>query len=778
MKRLLTLGVLLFALCAFPASAILDTNENGLSDLWEKANNGGNLLPTGFDPQDDADADGWTNEQEAAAGTSPFDANAPDGIVRPQTNHIPEVLGVSPEVIQVTWPQIPGKVYTLLFSPDLIDWHPVGEAFIGSEIEQVYNFPLTQIEGQPPPPDKLFWRVSIEDVDSDSDGLTDAEEYLFGTDPGTPETLAGYPDLWLATHFSSDLMNGGPSTIDPDGDPDNDGLTNAQEKVLGTNPTVSDNPGIVQNSIRNGDFSIPSIDGTEENPGCNPHQKDTEPNWNYWEGLPEPFGQRSWLASTEPGCPNIEYQRLTGSTDQYVELRAHPAGNRGIKQKVGTIIGKTYLLLFDCKTRPLTEPSINNFSVTIGNENKVLIRAFGFESLTDWVTKSISFTANNTITEIAFAVPQNAPNDTLGCFVDNVRLAPVAIDDDAYATGVDNVSITGLRDKYGPIKGCQDDYWIMAPAGNDGEGSAVNLMKFKIPLNPSVSLAITCPHAEIAPTTVTLAPTDPSASWHGTGNETGFATDNTPVFTVESNQVNLPIRVKTMKQRTVKVALHKVFGLDADDNQTEPQYIPSYEDLATTLNMVYGKQVNTFFEVLPFDEKGTENNGIRFDINRDGNIIVDQANAERSAAVPNPKSTGETPTANIDVWVVGGVILNFTDPIIGLSVAFGINYQGTNIIVDGSLNSASMADKTDAQKKDIILFIIAHEICHVMMPSGMEAHADFPKAFSYLGPNHPSIANRLMSSGSINATLSKRLLIKKEWDAIENWLSFHVDPQP
>ncbi len=141
-----SLSVCIFSLFLLSsASAILDTNENGVSDPWERAYNGGDLFSS-INPLADDDGDGWTNEQEAAAGTSPFDANAPDGIVRPQTNHIPEVLGVSPEVIQVTWPQIPGKVYTLLFSSDLIDWLHVGEAFIGSEIEQVYIFPLTQYD--------------------------------------------------------------------------------------------------------------------------------------------------------------------------------------------------------------------------------------------------------------------------------------------------------------------------------------------------------------------------------------------------------------------------------------------------------------------------------------------------------------------------------------------------------------------------------------------------------------------------------------------------------
>jgi hypothetical protein len=73
------------------AFAILDTNNNGLSDFWERDFNNGSLFDEFFNPQGDADSDGWTNAQEAAAGTNPFDPNPPDGIIRPVTGHIPAV---------------------------------------------------------------------------------------------------------------------------------------------------------------------------------------------------------------------------------------------------------------------------------------------------------------------------------------------------------------------------------------------------------------------------------------------------------------------------------------------------------------------------------------------------------------------------------------------------------------------------------------------------------------------------------------------------------------
>ncbi len=205
-------SVCIFSLFLFSsASAILDTNENGLSDLWERAYNGGDLFSS-INPQADDDGDGWTNEQEAAASTNPFDANPPDGLLRPDIVHIPAVLidtdldGIpdtisTPEAVTISWTTIPGKQYTLLYSPDLVDWLAVpDETFISDGSPAEYNFTLTEA-------DKLFWRVTIEDVDSDGDGLTDAEEAVLGTDPDNSETLAGYPDRWLAENYLADLLN-------------------------------------------------------------------------------------------------------------------------------------------------------------------------------------------------------------------------------------------------------------------------------------------------------------------------------------------------------------------------------------------------------------------------------------------------------------------------------------------------------------------------------------------------------------------------------------------
>jgi hypothetical protein len=169
--------------------AIVDSNENGLSDIWEKQHNSDELFAETFDPQADPDADGWTNAQEAAAGTDPFSTAHPEGHLQPETTHIPATWGdtdydnvldlITPEVIRVSWPTIPGKQYTLQSNPDLgsESWITVDAPFIGTGTIVSYNFVTSAAS-------RSFWRVSVLEsgADSDDDGMTDSEEFIFGSD--------------------------------------------------------------------------------------------------------------------------------------------------------------------------------------------------------------------------------------------------------------------------------------------------------------------------------------------------------------------------------------------------------------------------------------------------------------------------------------------------------------------------------------------------------------------------------------------------------------------
>ena len=78
---------------------MIDLNGNGISDVWERTYNA-----NGVNPNSDPDGDGFSNLQEAIAGTNPFDSNS--------YPHIPIVAG-SPTNFSVTLPCALGKLYQL-----------------------------------------------------------------------------------------------------------------------------------------------------------------------------------------------------------------------------------------------------------------------------------------------------------------------------------------------------------------------------------------------------------------------------------------------------------------------------------------------------------------------------------------------------------------------------------------------------------------------------------------------------------------------------------------
>ncbi len=296
MKRPL-LGALIVLLVASGSSAIVDQNENGISDLWERLRNNGELFPETFDPQADPDGDGWSNAEEAAAGSNPFDPNPPAGLIRPDVVQIPAVLSVpdlegnshviTPQAVTVTWPTLVGKHYTLLFSPDLSQgsWIEIGDPFIGNGSEVTYGFEINDS-------DKRFWRVAVTDVDTDGDGLSDAEGHEIGSGPGLADSDGdgftdfhehlngtdiwvadrdndGLPDEWEILHGmdpdddgSIDVANG------PGGDFDIDGTTNSNEFQGRTDPAdINDFPPRFYSAARRSQYQFAT--GASTNPNYN-----------------------------------------------------------------------------------------------------------------------------------------------------------------------------------------------------------------------------------------------------------------------------------------------------------------------------------------------------------------------------------------------------------------------------------------------------------------------------------------------------------------------------
>jgi hypothetical protein len=170
----------LWILISPAAHAILDTNSNGMSDLWEKQFNNDQLFPNTAPCQlsADPDGDGWNNANEAEAGTNPFDPNPPGGGVTPSI-----VQEQAPGAFTLTWPSLPGKIYQLQASSALTQgtWIDIGlpRRGDGELMEELLQNETTN--GSTPP--KFFFRVAINDIDEDGDGLTNAEEHALGTNP-------------------------------------------------------------------------------------------------------------------------------------------------------------------------------------------------------------------------------------------------------------------------------------------------------------------------------------------------------------------------------------------------------------------------------------------------------------------------------------------------------------------------------------------------------------------------------------------------------------------
>ena len=165
-RRLPAICAVLSAL-AMPATA-LDLNGNGLSDIWELVYGASALTAGG-----DANGDGLTNAQKAAAGVNPFAANS-----RPALSLAPW----TPSQFQLGYARIAGKRYRIESKTDLSLplWTTEFTEVAQSSDAVAYLFPM--------PAGTKFWRLEIDDVDSDGDGLTDAEERWLGFDPKTDRT--------------------------------------------------------------------------------------------------------------------------------------------------------------------------------------------------------------------------------------------------------------------------------------------------------------------------------------------------------------------------------------------------------------------------------------------------------------------------------------------------------------------------------------------------------------------------------------------------------------
>ena len=144
----------------------LDVNGDAVPDVWALRYQAGALNPTA-----DADGDGASNASESGAGTDPFAAGS---VIR--------VSSISRDIagVHLTFPTVPGKRYQVQDNASLAEgsWVDIGalHSGTGGEVEATVSGPGTT----------KFFRVYVQDVDTDNDGVTDYEEILSGYNPNSP----------------------------------------------------------------------------------------------------------------------------------------------------------------------------------------------------------------------------------------------------------------------------------------------------------------------------------------------------------------------------------------------------------------------------------------------------------------------------------------------------------------------------------------------------------------------------------------------------------------
>ncbi|MDP4721418.1 MAG: DUF1800 family protein [Akkermansiaceae bacterium] len=181
------LGLLLLA----SKTLAVDTNGDGMCDVWEARFHAGALAP-----ELDTDSDGFTNLKESIAGTDPFDP-----ISHPNSS-VGELANGNLDIVV---PTEMGKSYQLLSSTSLTgDWDPVGDPHTGDGSEMTLSAPQSG--------DQLFYRVAVSDLDNDGDGVSDwAENLLSGFDAVDDDSFSSGTadnDLAAATEILQALLNG------------------------------------------------------------------------------------------------------------------------------------------------------------------------------------------------------------------------------------------------------------------------------------------------------------------------------------------------------------------------------------------------------------------------------------------------------------------------------------------------------------------------------------------------------------------------------------------
>ncbi|WP_435896009.1 DUF1800 family protein [Oceaniferula spumae] len=156
------------------ATAMIDLNGDGVSDLWQQIYP--SLLPNGDD-----DSDGYSNAIESYAGTDPLS--------RDSTPKISD-LATNGNVVTLTWDSVAAKAYEIeRYNATLDSWSSVTSLVSDADGPLSVEIPMNAAS-------EIF-RLKISDIDNDGDGLSAWEEKM----------LVGFSDNTLRSPSNGNLAD-------------------------------------------------------------------------------------------------------------------------------------------------------------------------------------------------------------------------------------------------------------------------------------------------------------------------------------------------------------------------------------------------------------------------------------------------------------------------------------------------------------------------------------------------------------------------------------------